>query len=71
MRFDVPTIGPETIVTLHRHGASVLCIEAGKTLIVDCPHMLKLAERYGIVIVGRRDAAGAAVPVDDTARKSA
>jgi len=55
MRFDVPTIGPTTIEMLRRHGAAALCIEAGKTLIVDPQVTMALADKYGIVVVGRHD----------------
>lgn len=53
MRFDVPTVGPETIANLARHGAKVLVIESGKTLIVDREKMLADAGRAGIAIVAR------------------
>jgi hypothetical protein len=54
MRFDVPTIGPDTIENLHRHGAAVLCVEAGKTFMVDPEDMFALAEKYNMIVVGRR-----------------
>ncbi len=53
MRFDVPTIGPDTIENLHRHGARVLCVEAGKTMVIDADKMIELANKYGMVVVGR------------------
>ena len=53
MRFDVPTVGPTTIEMLRRHAATALCIEAGKTLIVDAQDMIALADKYEIVVVGR------------------
>lgn len=53
MRFDVPTIGPATVQLLHQQGASTLCIEAGKTLIVECDKTIDLANAHGIAIVGR------------------
>jgi hypothetical protein len=53
MRFDVPTVGPDTIAKLAQHGARALVIEAGKTVIVDRERMLADAERAGIVIVSR------------------
>ena len=53
MRFDVPTVGPETIINLARHGAKALVIESGKTMIVDREMMLAAAQKLGIVIVAR------------------
>jgi len=54
MRFDVPTIGPDTIENLHRHGARALVVEAGKTVIVDRAATVWSANRYGIALVGHR-----------------
>src|SRR4051794_3196924 len=53
MRFDVPTIGVTTIEALHKAGASVLAIEAGKTIVVDQMDTIALANKYGITIVAR------------------
>ncbi len=58
MRFDVPTIGPDTIEILHRSGAKVLCVEARKTLMIDREELLRLADKYGMIVVGRRDPNG-------------
>ncbi|HEY3243755.1 MAG TPA: UDP-2,3-diacylglucosamine diphosphatase LpxI, partial [Phycisphaerae bacterium] len=52
-RFDVPTVGPDTIENLHRHGGKVLVVEAGQTLLIERERMVELAERYGICVVGR------------------
>ena len=54
MRFDVPTVGPDTIENLQRHGAGALVIEAGKTVIVEREKMLVAADRHGIAVVGVR-----------------
>ena len=51
MRFDVPTIGVTTIENLHKAGARVLAIEAGKTILLDQPEVVALADRYGLSIV--------------------
>ena len=51
MRFDVPTIGITTIENLHKAGAKVLAIEAGKTILLDEPEVFALADRYGLSIV--------------------
>ena len=52
MRFDVPTIGPHTIKNLQKAGCSLLVIEAGKTLIVDKPTTLELADRAKLAVMG-------------------
>ncbi len=52
MRFDVPTVGPETIENLKRHGAGMLVVEAGKTLMVDQGKTIAAAERAGMVVMG-------------------
>jgi len=54
-RFDVPTIGPETIATLHKHGAKMLVIEAGETVIIDREATVAGADRVGIVITARQE----------------
>jgi DUF1009 family protein len=51
MRFDVPTIGTTTIENLHKARAKVLAIEAGKTILLDQPEVIALADRYGLSIV--------------------
>jgi hypothetical protein len=51
MRFDVPTVGEQTIETMKRAGATVLGIEAGKTILLDEAKTLALADRYGIAVV--------------------
>jgi len=57
MRFDVPTVGCSTVETLQRAGGRVLAIEAGKTIVIDQPATIALADRYGISIVALPDAA--------------
>ena len=51
MRFDVPTIGCRTLQTMHDAGGKVLAIEAGRTIILDEPNLIEMANRYGLVIV--------------------
>jgi DUF1009 family protein len=51
MRFDVPTVGCTTIETMHQAGGRVLAVEAGKTILLDEPATIGLADRYGISIV--------------------
>lgn len=52
MRFDVPCVGPETIRGLAAGGGRCLVVEAGKTLIIDKPETIKLADEMGIALVG-------------------
>jgi UDP-2,3-diacylglucosamine hydrolase len=51
MRFDVPTIGCNTVEALHKAGGRVLAIEAGKTIVVDEPEVVALANSYKLTIV--------------------
>jgi DUF1009 family protein len=53
MRFDVPTIGAETIENLKRNGAACVAVEAEKTLMLDMEEVIGLADRMKIVVVGR------------------
>lgn len=49
-RFDVPTVGPQTIESMRKAGARVLAVEAGRTIILDEAETVALADRYGITI---------------------
>jgi UDP-2,3-diacylglucosamine hydrolase len=51
MRFDVPTVGTSTIENLHKARARVLAIEASKTIVIDQPEVIELADRYGLTII--------------------
>ncbi|MBP7050668.1 MAG: UDP-2,3-diacylglucosamine diphosphatase LpxI [Phycisphaerae bacterium] len=52
MRFDVPCVGPQTIRDLAAGGGKCLVVEAGKTLVLDKPQTLALADELGVCIVG-------------------
>ena len=51
MRFDVPTIGPDTIENLKEAGGAVLAVKAEGTHILEQERVVELADRYGIVVV--------------------
>jgi hypothetical protein len=53
LRFDLPAVGISTIDVMSKVNASVLAIEAGKTLVFDREEMIKLADSNGIAIVSR------------------
>ncbi len=50
-RFDIPTVGIETINSLIKAKASVLAIEAGGTFFINQKEAVALADRSGIAIV--------------------
>lgn len=51
MRFDVPTIGVETIKTMHQAGGRILAIESGMSTMIDPDDVIAVADRLGISIV--------------------
>jgi DUF1009 family protein len=53
MRFDVPCVGTVTIRSLSENGGKCLVVEAGKTIIIDRPQTIGLADKLGIAILGR------------------
>lgn len=53
MRFDVPCVGPDTIRDLKDNGGKCLVVEAGKTILIDKPDTIALANKLGIAIIGR------------------
>jgi len=50
MRFDLPVIGSATLESMRAAGATILAIEAGKTLILDKESFVKTAADYGITV---------------------
>jgi DUF1009 family protein len=55
MRFDVPTVGISTVENLHKAHARVLAIEANRTIIIDQPDLVRLADKYGLTIMALAD----------------
>jgi DUF1009 family protein len=52
MRLDVPAVGTTTIEKLAAARAGCLVLEPGKTIILEKPKVLELADRYKIAVVG-------------------
>jgi UDP-2,3-diacylglucosamine hydrolase len=52
MRVDVPSIGVTTIEKIKAAGGTCLVVEAGKTILLEKPKVLELADQYKIAIVG-------------------
>jgi DUF1009 family protein len=51
MRFDVPCVGPDTIRSLAKNGGKCLVVEAGKTIVIDKPETVELANQLGITML--------------------
>lgn len=56
MRFDVPVVGVSTIEAMKAAGATILSVDAGKTLMIDGEAIVRAADEAGICIVGRAGA---------------
>ena len=52
LRFDLPAVGPRTIDVMASVKASVLAIEAGRTILLDREIVLEKAKAFRIAIVG-------------------
>jgi hypothetical protein len=52
MRFDVPVVGRKTIQVMLQSKATVLAVDAGKTLLFDRQHLIADANEAGLAIVG-------------------
>jgi len=50
-RFDVPAVGAGTIRAMRDAGATVLVIEAGRSLVFDKEEMIRLADQWGLTIM--------------------
>lgn len=53
MRFDVPVVGVATIEAMKTAGATLLSVDAGRTLLVDGDAVVEAADAAGIGILGR------------------
>jgi DUF1009 family protein len=54
LRFDVPSVGPETLKVMTGVRAKVLAVEAGTTLMFDRRKMIDYANKSGITITSLR-----------------
>lgn len=51
-RIDVPAVGIETLEVMKEVNADALFLEAGKVYIIDKEKFLKMADRFGISVIG-------------------
>lgn len=54
VRFDMPTVGTDTLVSMKKAGCHILAIEAKRTFVVNPPEFIKKADELGIIFVVRR-----------------
>lgn len=52
MRVDLPTIGTRTVENAYKSGFKGIAVHAGNTLIVNEPEVIKLANKYGLFLIG-------------------
>ena len=52
MLFDVPVAGPRTIAAMRETGATMLAVDAGRTLLLDRDEMIGAANEAGIAVAG-------------------
>jgi hypothetical protein len=54
MRFDVPTIGVNTVENVKKNGGACIAVEAGKVIMVDKEQLIAAAQKLGVAVVGIR-----------------
>ena len=52
-RSDVPTVGPQTVENLYKHGGRCLALAAGDVIMIDKLELLDLADTLGVSILGK------------------
>jgi len=52
VRYDLPTVGPETLRNMHEAGLTCLGIEAGRTIILGREEFGRLADQWRIAVWG-------------------
>ena len=57
MRFDVPVVGLPTLAAMREAGATVLSVDAGRTLVLDGDQVYAEADAAGLTIIGREQTA--------------
>lgn len=55
LRFDIPAVGVDTVRSMQGAGATVLALEAGRSVVFDRQEMVDLADAGGISIVALTD----------------
>lgn len=53
-RFDLPAVGPKTLDVMEAAGATLLAVEAERSVILETPAFLREASRRGVTVLGVR-----------------
>ncbi len=56
LRFDVPSVGPDTLEAMHAAGCTLLAVESGLTLIIERQRFIDMAQHLGVSVYGYREA---------------
>ncbi|GAB4232945.1 MAG: UDP-2,3-diacylglucosamine diphosphatase LpxI [Acidobacteriota bacterium] len=51
-RYDVPVVGPRTLEVCRECGVTAICVEAGRTLLVEKESFLRHSDELGLAVVG-------------------
>lgn len=54
-RADLPSIGPQTVISAHAAGLSGIAVEAGRSLLLETERIRAEADRLGLYVVGVRE----------------
>lgn len=66
MRFDVPTIGTQTVQNVANAGGRAIVVEADRTILLDADATIALADRLGVAIVAMNQASADSAGVTST-----
>ncbi len=52
VRFDLPTIGPDTVAAVVKAGLRGIAIEAGRSLLIEREKTIEMADQAGLFVIG-------------------
>lgn len=55
LRVDLPAIGPDTVRSVADAGLEGIAIQAGRTLLIDAPELIRRADDHGVFVLGAAD----------------
>jgi DUF1009 family protein len=55
-RFDLPSIGPDTVIRAAKAGLAGIAVIAGATIVAEPQRLVEEADRAGLFVVGRKEA---------------